>query len=334
MHVRDVPFRSLPVPGKVFIVKASRYIFAVLLALFALPLAAQLNDTYVIPAAGNVPGAFGTRWMTQFSVFNPQSYALRVDVVLVPTGGGQGLEAKFDVPANAVAFSDNILKDLFNLGGTGALLVATFPEDNPGIEDSVIARAFLVTSDTFNNSATGTYGQTIPGVWAGLMDFQFDGITAIAHGIRNLSKQGWRANVGAVNLGRHNVRLQVSVYDIDGNTILNKAPFDIPPLGHIQDGLPVQVDRGAVEFFLDDPSQQAVVFPYVSVIDQLSGDPTYFSPTLLATPKALFGKQAAAAVNTTAIGRKITIADARAVRENAKDMGVVALRTKAYNRAP
>jgi hypothetical protein len=287
-----------------------------------------VNDTYVIPAAANVPGAFGTRWMTQFSVFNPQSYPLRIDVVYVPTGGGQGLDATFDVPANAVAFSDNILKDLFDLGGSGALLVAAFPEDNPGVENSVIARAFLVTSDTFNNSPGGTFGQTIPGVWAGLMDFQSDGITAIAHGIRNVSKQGWRANVGAVNLGRQNVRLLVSVYDVDGNTILNKARFDIPPMGHIQDGLPVQVDRGAVEFFLDDATQQAVVFPYVSVIDQLSGDPTYFSPTLLATPKVLFNKQAAAAMNTTAIGRKITIDDARAVRENAKSVGVMELKTK------
>ncbi len=309
--------------------KASRYIFvAFLLTLFTLPLAAQLNDTYVIPAAANVPGAFGTRWMTQFSVFNPQSYALRIDVVYVPTGGGQGLDATFDVPANAVAFSDNILKDLFDLGGSGALLVAAFPEDNPGVENTVIARAFLVTSDTFNNSPGGTFGQTIPGVWAGLMDFQSDGITAIAHGIRNVSKQGWRANVGAVNLGRQNVRLLVSVYDVDGNTILNKARFDIPPMGHIQDGLPVQVDRGAVEFFLDDATQKAVVFPYVSVIDQLSGDPTYFSPTLLATPKVLFNKQAAAAMNTTAIGRKITIDDARAVRENAKSVGVMELKTK------
>ncbi len=309
--------------------KASRYIFVgFLLTLFTLPLAAQLNDTYVIPAAANVPGAFGTRWMTQFSVFNPQSYPLRIDVVYVPTGGGQGLDATFDVPANAVAFSDNILEDLFDLGGSGALLVAAFPEDNPGVENSVIARAFLVTSDTFNNSPGGTFGQTIPGVWAGLMDFQSDGITAIAHGIRNISKQGWRANVGAVNLGRQNVRLLVSVYDVDGNTILNKARFDIPPMGHIQDGLPVQVDRGAVEFFLDDATQKAVVFPYVSVIDQLSGDPTYFSPTLLATPKVLFNKQAAAAMNTTAIGRKITIDDARAVRENAKSVGIMELKTK------
>jgi hypothetical protein len=305
-------------------VKASRYVVVSLfLILASLPLAAQVNDTYVIPAAANLPGAFNTRWMTQFSVFNPQTYTLRVAVIFVPTGGGKGLDATFDVPANSVAFSDNILDDLFSMSGSGALLVATFPEDNPKVPDDVLSRSFLVTTDTFNNSPKGTFGQTIPGVWTGLQDFNTDGISAIAHGIRNLSSQGWRANVGAVNLGRSNVTLRVSVYDIDGNTILNKAPFGIPPMAHIQDALPVQVDRGSVEFFLDDPSHQAVVFPYVSVIDQLSGDPTYSSPTLLASPKVLFAKQG------MPLGKKITIDDARAVRENATSIGVVTFNKKA-----
>jgi len=284
---------------------------------------AQLNDTYVIPVAGNTPGAFGTRWMTQFSVFNPQSYELKVSITFVPTLGGKGLEALIRVPANAVAFSNNVLNDVFNVSGSGALLVATFAEDNPGVKDDVISRAFLVTTNTFNNSSSGTFGQTIPGVWAGVMDFNTDGITAVAHGIRNLSRQGWRANVGAVNLGRTSVTMRLNVYDIDGNTIAKNVPFTIPPLAHMQDTLPVQVDRGAIEFFVDDSTKQAVVFPYVSVIDQLSGDPTYQSPTLLATPHALFGK---AAIDPTAIGRKIDNSFARGVRATADRIGEVELK--------
>ena len=64
--------------------------FAVLLfvSLGASAAIAQVNDTYVIPVAGNTAGAFGTRWMTQFSLFNPQSYELRVSVTYVPTLGG------------------------------------------------------------------------------------------------------------------------------------------------------------------------------------------------------------------------------------------------------
>ena len=300
------------------------------LLLIATAAVAQINDTYIIPAAGNTAGAFNTRWATQFSLFNPQSYALRVSVTYVPTLGGQGVEKIVNVPANAVAFSDNVLADLFQREGGGALLVATFPEDNPGVPDSIVARAFLVTSNTFNNSRSGTYGQTIPGVWAGLQDFTKDGISAVAHGIRNLQSQGWRTNVGAVNLGRSSVRMRLNVYDINGHTIASNIPFNIPPLAHLQDTLPVQVDRGSVEFFIDDPlandaNNSAVVFPYVSVIDNLSGDPSYQSPTLLATPNVLFKK---GVLEPTSIGKKIDTNFARPIRNAAVSLGEGELRTR------
>jgi hypothetical protein len=296
----------------------------------ALPLGAQVNDTYVIPAAANVPGEFGTRWATQFSVFNPQfDYPLAVTVVYIPSGGGEGLEATFDVGENSTVASDNILRDLFGVSGTGALLVATFPEENPGVPDDVLSRAFLVTTNTFNNSPDGTFGQTIPGVWSGLQDFDSDGISAIAHGIRNISGQGYRTNIGAVNLGRFSVTMRVSVFDEHGRTLLNQAPFTIPPLAHIQDRLPVQVDRGSIEFFIDDPNLDAVVFPYTSTIDQRSGDPAYQSPTLLASASVLFGKGKIASVQAAVNpGRKIDLNHARKVRAGAASIGRVDLKSR------
>ena len=307
--------------------KASRYIFPFLLVFgFAAVASAQIFDTYVIPVSGNVPGAFGTRWMTQFSVFNPQQYDLHVSVTLVPTGGGQGATALIRVPANSLAYSDNILKDLFNLSGSGALLVATFPEDNPGVPDKALDRSFALSTETYNNAPSGTYSQTIPGTFAGLMDFNFDGITAVAHGIRNLASAGWRTNVGAVNLGRSNVTLRVSVYDADGRTIVSKAPLDLPPLGHRQAPLPVEVNIGTIEFFVDDPSQQAVVFPYSSTIDQFSGDPRYQSPVLLATAQTLFGK--GPVTPQSSLGRKITLDDVRPIRNAAINVGEKELRPR------
>jgi hypothetical protein len=301
-----------------------RLLLSTLLAVgFALPLAAQVNDTYVIPAAANVAGAFGTRWMTQLSLFNPQfDHPLKVSIVFLPTGGGQASEVFRTLPPNGEYFTDNALQDLYNTATTGALLIATFPEDNPNVPDNVVARSFLVTSNTYNNSRTGTFGQTIPGVWAGLQDFDTDGISAIAHGIRNLTAANWRTNIGAVNLGRTSVVMSVTVYDKDGNRILDQAPFTIPPLGHAQDVLPVQVDRGSIEFWIDDPSHEAVVFPYTSTIDQLSGDPTYQTPTLLATTSTLFGKKGTPAVQATVNpGRKIDLDTARAVRATAIHLG-------------
>jgi hypothetical protein len=302
-------------------VNTSRYIFiALLLVIVSLPLAAQINDTYVIPASANVSGNFGTRWLTQFSVFNPHlDYPLTVSVTFLPTGGGQGLERTFTVPANGTVLSDNILDDLFGIkNGSGALLVATFPENNPKAPNDVLSRSFLVTTNTYNNVKSGTYGETIPGVWAGLQDFKSDGISSVAHGVRNVARLGWRTNLGAVNLGRSNVTLRINVYAADGSTIVKDQTLDLPPLGHRQASLPTEVDGGAVEFFVDDPSKTAVVFPYSSTIDDLSGDPTYQGPTLLASAKVLFKM---GTPQPLTLGRKIDTDFARDIRATATDLG-------------
>jgi len=309
-------------------VKTSRlFLPGALLILLSLPLAAQVNDTYVITAAANQDGAFGTKWLTQFSLFNPQSYTLRISVTYLPTGGTKGLQEDVDVPANSLAYSDNILKDLFGLNsGGGALLVATFADKNPG-KNSMLSRAFLVTSNTYNNARTGTYGTVIPGNFTGLLD---DGITAVAQNIRNSTRTGWRTNIGAVNLGRCNATLRVSVFDADGHTILNQAPFTLPPLGHFQDSLPVQTEAASVEFYIQDPCKNsnndyAVVFPYTSVVDGLSGDPSYQSPTLLAPLSSLLSKAQSTESEPASIGKKIDSNYARRISDEVDFLGVAML---------
>ena len=309
--------------------KTTRLLLLAALISLAIPAMAQVNDTYVIPAAANAQGGFGTHWMTRFSVFNPWlDYPLRVSVTFVPSGGAQGIEELIELPPNSLAYSDNILSDLFGVQtGSGSLLVASFAEDNPTVPNDVLSRSFLVTSDTYNNHPNGTFGQTIEGTWTGLLDYKFDGISAIAHGIRNAGK--WRTNVGALNLGRCNVTLRVNVYDADGVKILNQAPFYLPPLGHIQGGLPVSVDNGTVEFFVEDPCVDdddlyAVVFPYTSTIDNQSGDPAYQSPKLLASPSVLFAK--GKKVDPTAVGKKIDSSYARNVRAKAERRGLASLK--------
>jgi hypothetical protein len=303
-------------------VKLTRLLsLAALLLVISMPAVAQVNDTYVIPVAANARGAFGTHWMTRFSVFNPHlDYTLRLSVTFIPSGGAPGIEELVDLPANSLAYSDNLLFDLFGVNsGSGSLLVAAFAEDNPGVPDDILARAFLVNSDTFNNRQDGTYGQTIAGVWAGLMDYDSDGISSVAHGIRNNNR--FRTNVGAVNLGRCSATLYVTAYDADGNTVLDGAPFYLPPLGHMQDRLPIAVDRATLEFFVDDPcaaddDRYAIVFPYTSMVDQQTGDPSYQAPTLLASPGILYAK--GQKVEPTAIGKKIDSEYAARVRATAR----------------
>ncbi len=302
-------------------------IAALLFALFPIPAFAQVNDTYVIPAAANRYGGYNTHWITQLSIFNPQTYPLKVSVTYIPQGGGHGLESLVTVPSNSVAYADNSLLELFNVSGTsGAYVVATFPEDNPTVPNDMISRSFLVNTNTVNLQPDGgTYGQTIPGTFTGLQDYTNEGVSAIAHGIRHLDQYGWRTNFGAVNLGSSPVTLRITVYDADGNTLVQNAPYNLPAQAQMQWPLPVQVDHGTVEFFVDDPTNKAVVFPYTSTLDRYTGDPEYESPALLASAKYLYGK---AAVAPMAVGKRIGIEDARAIRANAIPLGEVQLRGK------
>jgi hypothetical protein len=313
-------------------VKISKLLLlAALICLASLPAMAQVNDTYVITASANSHGLFGTHWITRFTLFNPHlDHTLWVSVSFLPTGGAPGPEKLVELPPNSMAFSDNILQDLYGIQGSGSLLVATFAEDNPEVPDDVLSRSFLVTTDTFNNLPSGTYGQTIPGVWSGLLDYDSDGISSVAAGVRNGGN--WRTNIGAVNLGRCEVNLLVSVFDGDGNTVLSNATMPIPPYAHHQLRLPVEVEVGSVEFAVDDPcanddQRYALVFPYTSTIDNRTGDPTYLSPTLLAEPGILFAK--GQKIDPTTIGKKIDSAYARTVRDRAVRTGTANLKREA-----
>lgn len=306
------------------------FLLAALFCVASLPAVAQVNDTYVIPVSANARGAFGTHWMTRFSIFNPHlDYPLRISITFLPSGGALGAEELINLPANSIAYSDNILDALFGVtSGSGSLLVAAFAEDNPGVPDEIFDRSFLVNTETFNNHPSGTYGQTIPGVWTGLFDYDYDGISSIAHNIRNAGV--WRTNVGALNLGRCSVNVLVNVYDIDGNRVLTQEPLVVPPLGHIQDRLPITIDNATVEFFVEDPCSEdddryAVVFPYTSTIDQRTGDPSYQQPTLFAPAGILYAK-GGQKIDAANLGRKIDSAYARNVRAGVERRGLASLR--------
>jgi hypothetical protein len=325
--VFSVEYSAFPVQSSLH-VKTSKLLLVALICLVSLPVFAQLNDTYVVTAAANLSGGNNTRWLTQLSIFNPHlDYALNVSVTLLLPDGSEGPEKLIRVPANSTFITDDVMTDVFNRTGSGALLLATFREDNPGVEDTIVARAFLVSSNTYNNATDGTYGQTIPGVWAGLLDVDTDGITSVAHGIDNSTRLKFRTNIGAVNLGACDVTVRVSVFDADGKVLLNEAPFIVAGYGTVLDRLPVTVEGGSVEFLVEDPcanddNRYAVVFPYTSSVDDLSGDPRYQTPVLLATANVLYGKKA---VDPTTLGTKITSEHARKVRDNARREGTVSL---------
>ncbi|HUO84270.1 MAG TPA: hypothetical protein VM534_04065 [Thermoanaerobaculia bacterium] len=315
--------------------KTSGYIlFSLLLLVFASPLSAQVNDTYVIPAVAWTPGDAGTLWASSLDVFNPQQYLLTVTLVFLPSHGTPGSVVFLDIPPNESFHTENVLPEWFArpLGSGGSLLLATFAEDNPGVPDTAAALAFLVSSRTYNNDSRGTFGQNIPGTWAyGLYDYEFDGLSAITAGVQNWGTpgiNGFRTNVGAVNLGDWSVSLLLVVYDEFGRLVADDLEFRIPPMAHEQARLPVGVVNGTVEFFLDDdapldPDQLSLVFPYVSIADNKSGDAVYREPQLLANPDIFFKGSGVTGESATGIGGTLDKDRVRVALQKAARIGRV-----------
>lgn len=321
---------------KGYIMIRSNNLFAALAAailLVAVPATAQVYDTFVVPVVGNTNGGGGTVWGTELALFNPQPHTLFISATFLPSGLGQGSEVLIEVPSNQTFAVDNVLAEVYQRSGTGSMLFATFVEDNPHVANPTIVNlSFVVQTRTYNDASNGTYGQGIPGVIAGMMDFPTEQLSAVATGINNygsVSLSGFRTNVGALNLGRFEVTMLVNVYDELGRIVAQDLEFLVPPLGHLQDPLPIGVAHGTIEFFIfdpgaNDPDDFAVVFPYVSVVDNKSGDGTYVTPVLLASPGYLYGKQAKG-LSTTEIGKKVDKEIAKRARDRSEHLGNVRL---------
>jgi hypothetical protein len=294
------------------------------LLLVAAPLSAQISDVYIVPAAADTPGGAGTYWMTDFHVMNPQAYPLRATLVFLPTGGGVGSTFKFDIGANQTVWADNIVAQFDNVTKpTGSLLLAVLPEDNLSVaEDDYLGLSVVLQTRTFNNTSSGTLGQGIPGAITGLLDLELDGLSAIATGIRNFGAagvNGFRANIGALNLGRSSATLYVAAFNAAGEEV-GAADFPLPPQGHVQHLLPFTLDHASLEFWVVDPSPsyEDFVFPYVSIVDNRTGDATYIEPKLLASPSFIAPFKTARRTATTPIRTD----QVRRVIESARYLGV------------
>jgi hypothetical protein len=236
---------------------------------------AQLAADWIVVAAANTPGVGGTDWHSDLSLHNPHEYDLPVVIQLLPSN-----RVNFDVPtiADLTLFPwetlnlwDALGPDWFAHDGTAAVLVYA---DTDLDCDPVSRCEFLVTSRTYTLDpwgSDGEFGQTIPGadVWSAV-DWSTFGYAA---GILN-DGTNFRCNVGVASWTADWTTVQVDVQNAAGDIIASHV-LDVPPFGHVQQRLPTEVTGGSLVFYLLDGPDDARVFPYASVVDQLTGDPSF-----------------------------------------------------------
>ncbi len=249
-------------------------ILVVSLAVLASPAGAQLASDWLVPAVAHAEGQRGTYWRSDVSLHNPHSYELPIVLQFLPSGVENWQTSTFWItlyPYETFNLWDVLGPEVIDHHGTGALLVYA---DTSLACEPIESCQFLVTSRTYTVDpwgGVGEFGQFIPGVDALQgVDWESYGYTA---GILN-DGRFFRCNVGVASWSPGWTAVMVDVQDVDG-TILATHRLDVPPYGHVQQRLATKVEGGSLVFYVTEGPSELMVFPYASVVNQDTGDPSF-----------------------------------------------------------
>jgi len=222
-----------------------------------------------VAASAHAEGINQTLWLTDLVLHNPGSSAATCDLFFLATATDNTSAAPYrvTVPADASVRLADVVSELFGRDGeTGAILVGA---DLP----------LIVSSRTFNNASTGTFGQHIGGeatslAWEG--DSDLPRLVQLAHSPD--PEQGFRTNLGAVNLSTSELTLDVELHR-GGGELLGTIQLVVPPFGHLQysNVFATYATDELKDAFAEvvSASAGARYLVYASVVDNRSGDPVF-----------------------------------------------------------
>lgn len=251
---------------------------AILVALAAVVAATagarEMTWVYVVPAAANTAGDGGTDWHTDLTLYNPHGTELPILIQFLPSGRNNA----GGVPSVTVTVASYETVNLWDVlgpngfdarGTTGALLV--YPDlDSSACADHACDFALFSRTYTPNRDATGEFGQGIPGFPANLgTDWSVMGYLP-----QLLSNEQFRTNIGLASWTSSGVMVRVDVQDPSG-TVVDRSDHWVPPYGHVQWRMGTAVEGGTAVAYVVDGPNDAIVYPYASVVNWDTGDPTY-----------------------------------------------------------
>jgi subtilisin-like proprotein convertase family protein len=227
------------------------------------------NIPFVIPAVIRAPGANGTEWRSDIRVMNRSKFAAeQVAITFIPSSGTGARSVTITIPSQGTAVIDDVLLTLFSLDeGRGSIEVsATSGDSRSGV---------VVTSRTWTQGTSGTFGQLIPG------GSIVEAISPESPGsslIHVDSTDRFRCNVGLTEIEGIATKVRVRLLDAAGSTKFS-SDVAIPPRGNIQFNLAAAgappISNGRLTFEVIEGAGS--ILPYASVVDNATGDPIFVS---------------------------------------------------------
>ena len=221
----------------------------------------------VVPVSGQSEGVGGSVWRTELALFNAGNEGVNASLIFVPAGGGAvQTRSVFLLPRQTATYA-NALRDVFGMtSGSGAIAIeATAPSSTP---------ALRVTSRTFNDTESGTYGLAVPDVVSSDMQ-QTLYLTGLA------ATSDYRSNIGLVNSSGSAATAALTLYNANGSTLAT-ANIALPANSFRQDALGV-IFPSAAKVNAETLSMRASVSAanavsiYGAVVDNRTHDPVYIA---------------------------------------------------------
>ncbi len=220
------------------------------------PLGAALAESW-IPVVANGAGTGGSLWRSDVGLLNRSSLTNQVKVRMEMPGLAVDRDLELDPGEHLVM--DDIVSEL-GLSGSGSLRIFSF-------------EPLTVASRTYNSSVEGTFGQFLGGVTGpgGLIN----GDVAVLMHLREDDVA--RSNIGILNAGRREARVQIVLYDGAGAEV-GRANRTVDPRQIKQLNRPFETIGGRTDI---NPGYAAItvldgeeVVVYGSVVDAGTNDPT------------------------------------------------------------
>ncbi len=223
---------------------------------------------YLVSSQAHLPGLGGTVWRSTLSVVNGGAAEAALTLQFWPYGSGAPVVRSQTLAAGAAVEWPDVLVSLFGRA------------DAANVKGSVAitsSQPVVIGSRTFNQAATGTFGQGYPAITAD---------QALAYGqlgvIPQLKKNaGTRTNVGVLNVGGADVTVEIRLFGPSGAQVgAAKTAIVGGSRYWQQDDIFASAGAGSQPIAYATVAVQtpgARVWAYGSVIDAVTGDPTTMS---------------------------------------------------------
>ena len=225
--------------------------------------AAPTGGSLIVPAVGRAPGANGTFWRSDVTLFNPTSERMLVAIKYLAAGADNrnATSSTVSLSAHQTLVIADILSAMGRTAGSGALEVVWTASNGP-----------VVGSRTYTSTeAGGTFGQSIDPIASYGSDVYVAGLR---------SDTSFRSNVGFVNGGTDAMNVSVELLSSTGN-VIGSATFELKPKSQTQmsvASLFPSVDAASIgTFTLRATANAPKLFAYGSIVDNASGDPVFFA---------------------------------------------------------